>query len=121
MTYIPSQRNWDNIQFTKLRKIVDPKFNDIHDELSDCFYNGKPFRTYGVLVKEQFDKLHGLIFLMRDVEFHQKNLEQPADERIPESEYNDIFDRDGKVIDKKDLESLKRITDLKLEGFELTI
>ena len=121
MTYIPSQRNWDNIQFAKLRKIVDLKFNDIHDELSDCYYNQKPFRTYGILTKEQFDKLHGLIFLKRDVEFHEANLKQLLKDQIPEGKYNDILDRDGKLIGKKYDESLKGIAELKLEGFELTI
>lgn len=27
----------------------------------------------GILSKEQFDKLHGLIFFHRDIEFHEEN------------------------------------------------
>ena len=57
-----TERNFDNIQFAELRKKVDEKFNDVHDELSECYYDKKPFRTYGILNKDTFDKLHGLIF-----------------------------------------------------------
>ena len=121
MVWTPTIRNFDNIQFEKFRRVIDGKFNDVHDELSDCYYNKKPFRSYGILAKEQFDKLHGLIFLMRDVKFHQENLKQAAKDRIPEAEYNDVTDERGIVIAKKSGIAVQRIAKLKLEGLELVI
>lgn len=116
------ERNFDGIQFEKLRRKIDPAFNLVHDELSDCYYNQKPFREYGILSKEQFDKLHGLIFLKRDVVFHQENLKQEMKDIIPEDKYNDIVDFDTKEIKgKKHLESGRRIIELKKEGIELII
>jgi len=115
------ERNFEGIQFEKLRKVIDHKYNAVHDELSDCYYNKKPFRTYGILTKEQFDKLHGLIFLEREVDFHEENLKQPAKDKIPEAEYNDDIDRDGKVIGKKNEQAAARIAALKAEGIELGI
>lgn len=113
------KRNWDNIQFEELRKVVDPGFNVIHDELSDCYYNEKPFRTYGILTKERFDKLHGLIFLKRDIVFHQENLKQLEVDRIPEKEYNEIWDDAGNVIGKKSDQILIKIAALEAEGLIL--
>ena len=118
--YIPPQRNWKGIKHEELRMKVDPKFNKIHDELTACYYEGKPFRSYGILDKETFDKLHGLIFLHRDVEFHIENMKQLSDKRIPEEEYNLIMDKDGNVIGKRHDEALKKISELKKQGIELT-
>ncbi|MDD4110221.1 MAG: hypothetical protein PHS54_01560 [Clostridia bacterium] len=65
-------RNFDNILNQELREEIDPKYNNIHDELSDCYYKKKEFRKYGILDKQTFDKLHGLIFNMRDMEYNEK-------------------------------------------------
>lgn len=115
------KRNFEKVQFEKLRKKVDKKFNDVHDELSDCYYNGKAFRTYGILTKEQFDKLHGLIFEMRAVKFHEENLKQPAKDKIPEAKYNDETDEEGSVIGKKVDKATAKVESLKQEGFELEV
>ena len=114
-------RNYKGIQFEKLRRKVDPKFNDVHDEISDCFYNKKPFRNYGLLNKERFDKIHGLIFFMKDVIFHQENLKQETKDIIPENQYNNITDKDNKIIDKKSDQAVKRIAEFKKDNIELTI
>lgn len=106
--FTPPQRNFDGIQYENLRKIVDQKFNNAHDELSDCYYNQKPFRAYGILTKEQFDKLHGLIFLLRDAAFHDENLKQKIKDRIPIENYYDNT-------------VLLKIGELKAQGIELTI
>lgn len=120
--YVAPERNIEsNIQYYDLRKDIDPIFNKVHDELSGAYYNKKPFRSYGILTKEQFDKLHGLIFLMRDVKFHEENLKLPKEQQIPESQYNYILDEQGKVIGKKSEELAKKIQELKNEGIELTI
>ena len=116
-----TERNFDNIQFTELRKKIDKKFNDVHDELSECYYDKKPFRDYGILTKEVFDKLHGLIFTMRDVKFHEENLKQPQNDRIPEEKYNEIKDKDGNVIGKKNDKAVQKITESKSEGLEINV
>ena len=122
MTWTPVERNFDKIQFEMLRKIVDGKFNTVHDELSDAFYNGKPFRTYGILTKEKFDKLHGLIFEIYNVTFHTENLKQkPAKNVIPEDKYNNIYDDVGTLVGKKSDLSQTAINAAKTEGYELVI
>lgn len=117
-------RNFDNIQHADLRQIVDHKFNEVHDELSDCYYNKKPFswkgKDYGVLDKETFDKLHGLIFDLREVSFHEENKKQPKEKQIPEEQYNPSEEKDGKQ--KTRIENVKdKVASLKSEGLELTI
>lgn len=118
----PAERNYDGIQFEGLRKQIDGKFDIVHDELSDCYYNGKPFRTYGMLDKATFDKLHGLIFLMRDVEFHTENLKLNVENRIPEKEYNaQEVDKDGNIIKTKSDFAQEKINVLSLEGIVFVI
>lgn len=129
-------RNFDNVQFAKLREQIDGQFNALHDELSDCYYNywqegkSKPFvngdKNYDVkpTTKESkmlFDQLHGLIFMHREVRFHEENLKQPAKDIIPEEKYNDILDETGQLIGKKNTETLALINQLKSEGIELSI
>lgn len=116
----PEDRKFEGVQHEKLRRKIDKKFNDIHDELSDCYYNKKPFRSYGILDKETFDKLHGLIFWMHDVEFHKENLKQSLEDKIPEDQYENIYDGET-VVSKKSEESQKKIDELKNQGLELVI
>lgn len=128
----PAQRNFDKIQFEKLRKKVDITFNAAHDKLSDCYYNywkkgnSKPFRGYDVQPtreesKRLFDKLHGLIFQLRELKFHSENLKQPAKDRIPEEKYNIIFDSERKPIGKRVDAVILRVEELRKEGIELEI
>lgn len=126
-------RNFDAVQFEDLRRRIDPKFNQAHDELSDCYYNywkegkSKPFHGYDVQAtlgesKELFDKLHGLIFLYRDVLFHQENFRQPEVDRIPEEKYNNILDDQGQVIGKKSDKAAEKIQKLQSqEGISIIL
>jgi hypothetical protein len=114
------KRNFERVQFAELRKKIDGKYNAVHDELSDCYYNGKPFRTYGVLDKETFDKLHGLIFQMRDVKFHEENLKQLEKDKIPEEQYNEYKDEEGNTV-KQNEKAAEKVAKLKTEGIELEI
>lgn len=118
MAWTPPERNFDGIQLADLRKVVDPKFNTVHDELSDCYYNGKPFRTFGILTKDKFDKLHSLIFHLRNIAFHQENLKLPVAKRIPEVEYNYI---DASQTEKKSDIALQVKNELQAEGIVLVI
>ena len=117
MSWKAPKRNLDGIQFAELRATVDPKFNNVHDELSECYYTGKPFRNYGVLDKNSFDKLHGLIFKMRDVEFHETNTSKTKAKRINNGVYNMLLESEDSVSE----EAVKHIAMLKAEGFELEI
>lgn len=122
MAWTAPTRNFDKIQFAVLRTVIDSKLNTVHDELSDCFYNRKPFRTFGILTKERFDKLHGLIFKIYDVIFHTENLKQrPTKNIIPEDQYNNIYDDVGTLIGKKSDIAQVVIDQLKTEGIELVI
>ena len=117
--WTPTNRNRDGIQFADLRKNVDARFDAVHDELSDCYYNRKPFRSMGILTKEQFDKLHGLIFHIRDVVFHRENLKLPVEEQVPEEKYNIIYNENGTIVGRKTLQALTKIAALRKEGYEL--
>lgn len=131
-----TSRNFNNVQFADLREQIDDQFNDLHDQLSDCYYNywqdgkSKPFisggKSYDVQATPDesrvlFDKLHGLIFMHQEVRFHEENLKQPAENRIPEEKYNNILDETGQVVGKKNTETIEQINQLKKEGLELTI
>lgn len=76
--YIRPQRNYDNIEHESVRRVADVEYNDLHDELSECYYEGKPFRDYGVLTKEQFDALHGLCFHHHAVAMWEEHAKQNA-------------------------------------------
>jgi len=121
----PPERNWDNIQFGELRKLVDLKFNEAHDVLSGAYYGEKPFiwkgKDWGVLDKVFFDKLHSLIFHLRLLVFHQTNMELSLEKMIPEEEYNYIFDGKGNIVGKRTDKSAAIIDGLKAKEIELEI
>jgi len=123
--WIAPKRNYENIQFGKLRKKVDPAFNECHDVLSKAYYGKIEFvwkgKNWGVLSKELFDKLHGLIFHLRTLEFHKRNLLQAAKDRIPATEYNDTYDLKGKLMDRETDRATIFIKKLKDEEIELEI
>ena len=115
-------RNFTGIQFESIRKLVDDKINTIHDELSNCFYQGLPFRTFGVLTKTQFDRLHGLLFRIYDVLFHEENIKQPIAQQIPEAKYRYIYDAAGIVTLDKYTDAKQAILQLKNTlGVEITV
>ena len=125
------ERNFNRVQHEKLRKNIDSKYNILHDELSDCYYNywkkglSKPFQQYdkGNTLEESkqiFDKLHGLIFQQRMVKFHEENLKQTLEDRIPEAEYNYFYDKKGTITGKKNEVSQQKIDALEILGFSIT-
>ena len=88
MAFKRQVRNYDGVQFEELRRKIDGPFNDLHDELSECFYDKKPFREYGILDQRTFDELHALVFHHYTVAFHEANMKQPPDKQYNEAEYN---------------------------------
>jgi hypothetical protein len=82
--WVPAVRNYNGIQYQNLRVDVDPRFNELHDELSDAYYNywkwgeSKDFQGYDVQPtieesKEQFDALHGLIHDLHMLNMYARN------------------------------------------------
>jgi len=139
MAWKPPIRNFEGVQFEKLRtlklpsgKRFDDIFNQLHDELSDCYYNywregkSKPFHGFDVQAtkeesKHLFDKLHGLIFYHRDVKFHEANMSLPKKERIPEERYDLVRDKAGNVIDKISDRAQRLIDKLSEKGIEISV
>lgn len=118
-------RNFESIEFSELRKVVDPQFNACHDELSDCFYNKREFiwrgKSYGILEKNQFDKIHGLIFLQRTLAFHAANQKQGQEKRIPEEKYNHNKNAEGQNCKRPTEAAAEEIQKLKQEKIEIQI
>lgn len=88
MGWQPPDRNFDGVQHAEFRAAFDTKFNEVHDELTAAYYDGTPFRSVGVLTKEQYDGLHSLLWWYYDLKFHELNQRRPQAQRIPEAEYN---------------------------------
>lgn len=142
MAYKPAIRNYDNIQFAHLRRAVDPSYGEFHDQLSAAYYDGGAFRhiwlkqwgypmeiDFGALkvsnpveAKALFDEIHSLQEWERQKKFHEENMKQPENERIPEEKYNIIYDESGNVAGKKSDEVLTRINTLRTnKGLELVV
>ena len=127
-------RNYEKIQFAELRQTVESRYNELADELSDCYYNcwkhglAKPFYGYNVQAtledsKLLFDKLHGLIFHKLEVALCVE-AEKPSNQDKPYQEkfrkHIEIRDTLGNIIDTKKDRSLRHIDQLRQEGIELT-
>jgi hypothetical protein len=111
MSYIAVTRNTKGIEFESIRKTLDGRFNDLHDELSAAYYDywrkglSKSFRNFNVqtTIEESealFNELHGLLFDLRLIAFHDANMALPIARRVPETEYRYIHERDSIVVDK---------------------
>ena len=88
---------------------LDDKFRAIADELEVAYYQfwrqglSKPFLGFDVRAnpaqsKTQFDLLHGLIWNLHLMVFHQLNLERPVAERAPVDKYDTTFNDLGQPI-----------------------
>jgi len=126
----PPERNWDGIDHEHVRRAVDPRFNELHDALSDAYYNywskglSKPFHGYDVQAtpeqsKALFDQLHGLIFHLRDIAFHRHNMSLPPQYRIPLGEYDAVRGADGTLIDSTVNIAKRAVKDLLAAGIDL--
>lgn len=110
-------RNYDGIQHERVRKIIDPLYNAVHDELSDAYYNSKPFRTYGILTKEQFDTLQASLWAYYEIRLAAENQKQPAKDRY--ADLDATIEENGTPAKKSDKATLK-LNQYKLQGYELT-
>jgi len=134
MAFKATERNLTGVQHATVRTKIDAKFNDVHDRLSAAYYDGGVFTQggkswdFGALkaadpasAKETFDKLHGLIFTIRDVAFNTTNLALPKKQQIPVEKYDNIMDESGTKIGSKAALAQTVINTLKAEGIELVI
>ena len=141
-------RNFDRVQYADIRKIVDGEFNDLHDSLSDAYYNywkkgkNKQWKGYDIKntleeSKELFDKLHSLIFFKRDVKLNEENnksggkdekLNISLNTKLKKEKRTQLPDKDGKkkyevIVEEEDKTPLEqtedKIVELKLEGIEI--
>jgi len=116
MSYKIVERNFDKVQFEKLRKKVDKEFNDIHDELSIAYYDywkkglskpvtfkGKVFDVQSTLEESKalFDEIHGVLFDVREIEFDKKNKLEKGKDKIKEEDYKLVKNEQGEVVGNK--------------------
>ena len=98
-----------NIQFAELKNNIELKYMKLHSELSECYYNRKPFRDIGILDKETFDKLHGLLFLELEIDVDNEY------NKLPDKETCTIYTKLPEVI----LETSSMINKIKAEGLDI--
>lgn len=136
MGFEPAIRNFDGVQFESLRRTLDDKINQLHDELSIAYYDywreGKSYPWQGFDVgttpeesKVLFDKLHALLFAHYDNLFHEANMALPVKDQINEEEYDIVRgvakDQPSAIRYRKSERSATTIADRKAEGIEITI
>lgn len=145
--FIRTSPNRDRIRHKVVRDSLDLRFEDAHNELSEAYYGkddgsggliegwrhgtSAPWQGFDVQAtltesKTLFDALHGLIWTHYDVDFHTANLALPVDQRIPEREYNIIFEKDdeGRTVNvgrRKHTEAQTRIDAQAALGRTITI
>lgn len=128
-TWTKPRRNWKGIPFEQLRRKVDVKFNAAHDALTDAYYNywrhglSKPWRGFDVQAtpedsKALFEKLHGLIFHLREVALYEENMRQPTPDKRLKVRHD--FIEEGRT--KPMIQIVReRIAALRAEGIELSL
>lgn len=97
MAYKAAERNLKNVAHASVRSVIDQKYNDAHDTLSKAYYehwrNGESFpitiggssfdaRPTKEESKALFDKLHGLIFELHEVELYNEAKKNPTHEKL---------------------------------------
>ena len=130
MSYIPTARNFAGIQFESIRKTLDVRFNQEHDDLSSAYYDywskglSRPWKGFDKQAtpeasKALFDKLHGLIFQRHLVAFHNANMKLPKLKQYSEDGYRWAKDEKGNIIGDKVTEAQTAITLLATKGISI--
>jgi len=122
------ERNYDNIQFAGLRTVESEKVhNEAHDTLSEAFYGKKEFiwrgKNYGILDKEAFDKLHGLIFHHLHIKLCEDNRKLATKDKVDEAKINSELPAGKQTaqIKTQEDEMKEKIKTLKSEGIEIDL
>ncbi len=136
MAYIPAERNYDGIEYEAYRRVIDPKFNELHDELCVCYYdywkkgNSKPFQGYDVgkdekESKEIFDKLHGLIAHEHALALKSYHDALPEVSRIVKFQINMCDSKVDPVTEEIEKSVCEQCVDkkaaLSLEGYSISV
>lgn len=98
------RRNYDNIVHGRIRKEVDPIFNELVDELDHAFYDrwrrDMDFNYYGYTKQStleenraQFNRIHGALHLLHRLILDRKNdqLEEPYTYTYFDEELNEYI------------------------------
>lgn len=130
----PPERNLEKVQHEYLRKQIDHKFNKLHDELSDAYYNGKRFKNGTVDIdfatlkqtdpteaKRLFDEIHATIHWSYDLEFYNENQKRASKDKIPEDKYNEVKDFGGNLLFKKSEVAAAKIAEVESKGIKLVV
>lgn len=126
LAYTAAERNYEGVEWEEIRLRVDPPYNALHDSLSAAYYERRPFawegKDYGVLSKEQFDKLHGLCEHLRYLAWCEAAQQLPAAVAATFAGKQDaIRDRDGAVVGSRQQESAAFVETLRREGLEVSM
>ncbi|MFQ5574662.1 MAG: hypothetical protein ACE5E0_03440 [Terriglobia bacterium] len=95
-------RNYNKIQFEKLRRNIDPAFNYAHDKLGDAY------RVDKTIDKAAFDTLHGLLWHIYDVYFHLENQKQTTPYDVEKYE-NRRNPNDGSLVSTRTDEAVNAL------------
>ena len=120
-------RNYDRVKHEALRRVIDDRFNQMHDDLEEAYYgprdgNGRfvpgtgwrnglssPWLGFDVQVtpslsKVLFDRLHGMLWQFYTLVFHEENLKQAepfkSNEYDTYREQNDAGARIGPTLSR---------------------
>jgi|LSQX01.1.fsa_nt_gb hypothetical protein len=132
-------RNYDKVQFEGVRKVVDPQINNLHDELSTCYYTywkhgqSRPFtvgaKTWDVQATPEdslmlFQKLQIAIHHTHTIKLDEENASRKKEDRdagLTSLMHVRRLNRDGQE-EETPLETAQRVlTDLKAEGIEIIV
>lgn len=114
--YRPAKRNYGSrIEFSDIRKRVEPKYADAHDRLSEAYYGYKRGgENTSVIIggktiefnngrspqknKEIFDKYHATILGLQDLEIDKENKRLPRPHRKLRDRLNKKLSREKRKI-----------------------
>ena len=133
MAYIPAQRNYGKVQFENLRKEVDPVYTDLHDRLSETYYDfwkkglDKEVNLGGNLYNRQptpeeskalFDELHGLIEHKRVQKMNDTNSKKAKKDK--DIKFEEQISRIDETTGKTGLDiSLDKIAEIENKGLRI--
>lgn len=131
MSYHRPIRNYENVEHEKLRKLIAPKYDLLHDDLSEAYYDywkqGKPkdFQGYDVKSKHkdnlnQYNKLHSLIHAKFEKEMYDEN--EAAAAKDHDAKLKEKYDHVKPDQIKSGIQKVQdKIIDIENESFEITV
>jgi hypothetical protein len=123
-------RNYTDIEHQKVRQHIDPHITKLHDELEIAYYKhwkfgiSHDFYGYNVLptieeCKDQFDRLHGLLFCLHKELLREQNVALDASEQYEELKQNYTIDVMGIKWFKKTTEEMRKLKEQSADSLVL--